>query len=458
MKNFLAFSLLTLSSVSFAQYKCNQSVDAKKVVLFVDANNSPKEVEGAAKAACQRGESFKKIPAAGAHIDARSLTQEISALAKNNVAVSSMIVSGHDGGGSVHGERGGVNKHEIIEALRTGYKEKPQLLKEMKSIFMWGCWSMGPSEVEVWKSELPHIKLAAGFMDMGPLNTTEASHSVLNGLLVKEKALIQESDEKKLKRAIQGIPNINVTLASVYTDAACGDKLYYKTQGDSDDALHNLENPLFSNGTHFVDFDTNFSCKGMAKQIEEKRTLLIKYFYGKLPLPKDGPNSPIRSIYAFIRNTAKCHTQNHILNGDRVFLLRFYEEVKENFGKTFDSEITLANKEYVALNKILKDAPNDENTKAFRQYLNKNQDKYFNPRYPNMKSKSRKDILEMISYLDGMVKQPFALDPKNAKNFAALKKMRNAMDKYLFQLNTQCMDFMEWHEVQSSAPRAHCPI
>lgn len=471
MKSFFAVLLLSCSSLSFAEFKCNKSVDPKKIVLFVDTNNSPKEIEGAAKAACERGNAFRKFPdktpaeidklkywQRGELVTPKTLSYELAKLAYQNIAVSSMVVSGHDGGGKVHGEYGGVNKYEVIEGLKKAYKGKAHLLNEMKSVFMWGCWSMGPSEVDVWKKELPNLKLAAGFMDMGPLNTTEASHSVLNGLLVREKKLIAEADTKKLKRAIQGIPNINVTLASVYTDAACGDMLYYQTQGDSDAHYDNEENPLFKSGTHFIDFDENFSCKGMAPQIEKTRKELIKYFYGEKPLPEDKPGSEIREIYSFIRHTAKCHTENHILNADRIFLLRFHKQVKQNFGITFSSEIGAANKEYVALNDLLKKSGNSDEKRAFQAYLKNNSGKYFNPRYENLKGKSRKEILSMVSYLDGMIKQPFAR--AHPANFAALKKMRNAMDTYLFQLHPKCMDFMRWHEVLpygNPAP-ATCPI
>lgn len=470
MKSFVALFLLGFSSLSFAEFKCNKSVDPKKVVLFVDTNDSPKEIEGAAKAACERGETFRKFPhESKAEIEkyawdkkqelvtAKSLHKELAELAKQNIAVTSMVVSGHDGGGKVHGDLGGVNKYDVIEGMKKAYKGKQHLLNEMKSVFMWGCWSMGPSEVDVWKKELPNLKLTAGFMDMGPLNTTEASHSVLNGLLVREKQLVAEADAKKLKRAIQGIPNINVTLASVYTDAACGDMLYYQTQGDSDAHYDNEENPLFKSGTHFIDFDENFSCKGMAAQIEKTRKDLIKYFYGDKPLPEDKPGSEIREIYSFLRHTAKCHKANHILNADRIFLLRFYEQVKENFGMRFHSEIGAANKEYVAINDLLKKAGNSDEKKAFQAYLKQNSSKYFNPRFENLKGKSRKEILSMISYLDGMVKQPFAKE--HPKNFAALKTMRNAMDTYLFQLNPKCMDFMRWHEVYpGNVPDTKCPI
>jgi len=159
----LLISLLALVSYpkAFASCSCTSKVDSTKVVVFVDTNNSPADIKGAAKAACVRGEAFLKIPSTGNYIDEASLTKELSFLANNNRSVVSMVVSGHNGGSSVHGTVDGVDKFEIINSLKTAYKKKPDLLSDMKSIFMWGCWSMGP------------------------LNTTTASHSVLTGLLIR---------------------------------------------------------------------------------------------------------------------------------------------------------------------------------------------------------------------------------------------------------------------------------
>ena len=456
MKTLLFTLIATFSFSSWANFVCNKKVDQKKVILFVDANNSPAEIKGAAEAACARGETFEVIPGKGQQVDGEVLKMQLRQYASKNISVSSVIASGHDGGGTIHGVQGGVDKYEIIAALKESYKTKPHLLNDMKSIYMWGCWTMGPSEVEVWKDELPNIKLAAGFMDMGPLNTTRAAHSVLKDMLIKEKSLVEESDKQKLKRAISGITDINQTLAAVYTDAICGDMYYYRTQGDHQEG-NQSDNPLFTRGTHYVEFDKSFDCKTMAAEIEQKRVELIKYFYGTLPLPEDKPGSPIRGIYSFMRHASKCIKPNHILNPDRVFLLRFYEAVKENFANTFHEQIGKANIEYVGINNILKELPNGDQKSALTKYINSNSKKYFNPRKENLKSKSRKEIKDMISYLDGLTKQEVFRTPKYSGKVKVLKDLKNSMETYLYQLNPRCMDFMEWHEViPNYSPRTSC--
>ena len=459
MKKLKPLIILTALVTASAYGDCNKSVNPKKVVLFVDTNTSPAEIADARKAACERGETFKVIPEVGQKVNAGILQTELSKLAASKIAVSSMVVSGHNGGGSVHGtgtgNRGNLNKTEIVDALKTAYKNQPNLLAEFKSVFMWGCWSMGPSEVDYWRRELPSLKMASGFIDKGPLNTTEATHTVLRDLLIKEKKITQEADQKKLKRIIASVEHINQTYAAVYTDALCGDMYYYNTKGSSAGVYEtrNRDDENFTAGTHYVDFNKSFDCKSAQPNIEKYRKELIPYFYGKKPLPPNDDKSPVLKIYSYIRSHAHCLKKNHVMNGDRIGMLRFFEEIKQNFATTFADEITYANMEISEMHKM---TAKDDDLKA---YYDANRKKYFNPRAEVLKTKSRKDIMEMISYLDGLVKMPIFKKDKYVNKVDQLKKLKNAMENYLFQLNPNCMNFLEWHEHTPGVRKSrNCPI
>lgn len=456
---FLILPLLSffLAVESFG-YTCPTKVNAAKVVVFVDTNNSPAEIKGAEKAACTRGEAFLKIPSSGGNVDQATLTKELSLLASKNRSVVSMIVSGHNGGGSVHGTQGGVDKYEVIGSLKKAYEKKPDLLADMKSVYMWGCWSMGPAEVEVWRKEIPSIKLASGFMDMGPLNTTTASHTVLSGLLIKEKSLIEEADQKKLKKAISSIEHINMTYASVYTEALCGNMYYYNTDGNASDN-NSPDNPLYSSGNHYLEFDENFNCDSMKAQIESARKEMIPYFYGRKELPKDGPDSPIRKTYSFLRKAEGCIKENHILNPDRVMLLRFFDEVKENFANVFADITTDSVNEFNSLKDLFKIKPKDPDMLAAYTYFHSGKAKFFATNKETLKTKGRKEINEMISFLDGLTKQKAAKNPNFSAKIKNLKRLKKAMSTYLFNMNPECMNFLEWHEVEPDyPPYAGCPV
>lgn len=90
-KYLILVALLCYSVQSFA---CNRSIDNQSVILFVDANNSPREIESARSAACERGENLVVV-------DPDDYEVRVNQLARSGVAITSLIASGHDGGGKL---------------------------------------------------------------------------------------------------------------------------------------------------------------------------------------------------------------------------------------------------------------------------------------------------------------------------------------------------------------------
>lgn len=491
---------LFIFSTAYA-YTCNRTVDSKKVVVFVDLNFSISESEAASRAACERGESFKIIPTYDKAVIAERTTlekqyekfwkdcpngqgtnstcktkgidldkkidvhnkkmetyavnkgkfqTELSNLAKANKAVTSMTVSGHDGGGSVHGTLGGLDKTEIIASFKTAYKSKPQLANQFQSVFMWGCWTAGPSEVSYWRDNLPQLKMVGGFFDMGPLNTTEASRDVLHDLLVKEKNICDSSDKNAVKRMIASVDNINDTYAAVYAENNCGKNYYYyNTKGVED-----TENPHFKAGNHFVEFDKTFDCKMMKEEIDQKRIAYEKYYYGNKPIPTNTTTSELRQIYSFVRSNSQCLKESDRLNGDRILATIFFEDVKKNFASTFADTIKEANKEFKMWNKFLESyKPKGKDMLDFKNLFNSKKAKYFEPNMENLKTKNKMEIRGMISFLDGLANSKIVATNKDVKNKTDdLRKLKKLMEKYLYQMDPQCMDVLEWHEYKPNRP------
>lgn len=89
-------------------------------ILFIDLNNSPKEIEAAKKAAYARGEkvivltSSKKTP----FIDDKNISSLLTDLKKKNVKLSSVVISGHDGNGEFHGAFGRVSEPALERAFK----------------------------------------------------------------------------------------------------------------------------------------------------------------------------------------------------------------------------------------------------------------------------------------------------------------------------------------------------
>lgn len=297
--------------------------------------------------------------------------------------------------------------------------------------------------------------MLGGFFDMAPLAATSASHTVLHDLLVKEKSITEQSDKNKIKNLIAGVENINQTYAAVYAESNCGkDLYYYNTKGQNE-----TQNPNFTAGNHFVDFNKTFDCKTMAAEIEKNRLEFMKYYNGTLPIPTNTTTSPLRSIYAFVRSSSQCIPGNSLLNGDRILMMVFSDAVKENFAEVFGDVTKKADSEFKFLDAFLgKYNPKGAPMKQLKDYLAKNKNKYFSPTADVLKTKDRKQIKEMISFLDGLVKQPVFLNDKNfAKKAENLKKLEFDMETYLYQMDPSCMDALEWHEHEPGhKPHTYC--
>ena len=279
-KTIFCFAPLLLSASALAGYICPHPVDQKQIVFMIAGNGNPAEIESAAKAACERGEGFESFPSEdlvnslnqrdavlkakwnsyknrcyqltnlrcqteySSLADAQNsldndsteictketITDKFKGFSEKGTTLTSIVVSAHDGGGNVHGNfLPHIGKMEIIGALKDAYKDKPELLNKLSSVFMWGCWTMGPSEIQDWKNQLPDLKMMSGFFDMAPLGNMPASQTVLHDLLSDEKNIEDASDKEKLKGLIAKATNINQTYASVYVQNQCGNNYYYTT-------------------------------------------------------------------------------------------------------------------------------------------------------------------------------------------------------------------------------------
>jgi hypothetical protein len=344
------------------------------------------------------------------------------------------VVSGHDGSGSFHGDllNDLFDKSSMISMLKTTFKDKPNLLSQFNSVLMWGCWAMGPTEVGQWRTAFPNLKLAAGFYDMAPLAATDASPGLMQDFLIQEKKIISIADENKLKKELEKLNYINQTFASAYVNGQCSNNMYYYNV----DGRRHIE----PGGTHFVDFDESFTCKGKNNQFNEHLAVTLKYYNGSIPIPTNKSDNPIRSAYSFMRTNKRCFTENnHVLNPDRLLMLNFQEDVNQNFEKVYEPEIKSAKVDFQKISNFLNSSldSNDPKKNQQRSVFNELKDKLF---FDDFKSKNRAQIRAMISSIESMKK---TFDTSSLKGLADLERK---MEIYLYQLNPNCMNSLQWHE------------
>ncbi len=450
----MKFLFLTLLFSTLAHaYNCPHSVNPNKIVYFVDTRNSTHEVNSAQIAACERGEAFMRMVPP---INKKTFKSNLSGLAHSNHAISSIIISGHDGGGRIHNDEGdGLDKYEAITAIKEAYAGKPALLSQLHSAFLWGCWTNGPAEVGIWRSELPSLKMISGFIDMAPINTAEASHTVLEGLLRREHEIENSTNIANLRRAISSVENINVTYASVYAEA-CGENMYYYNKAES----YYSDDPNMRGGTHFTSFDRAFRCESISElEKTNLRQRIMSYYLGNTQIPTDTTNGDLRSLYMFARNNSRCLVGDNMFNADRLLMLTFYPEVKKNFSATFSTDIDAGVRDF---NALLADASSNgvnafmlPGNHALARIINSGKANFFPPKGSTLDGKDRRQIRAMVVYLNSITSNRAMQGTLLKDRLPAILKLQQRMEIYLYQMNPNCMDFLQWHEYQPGRRAAH---
>ena len=376
----MKFFALAVLLISYQSYACSNKIDESKIMLFVDANYSDLEIETASKAACQRGEKIlvvpknykehtaeiKKAEAIVSRIDScksncdalraeyrqvRSqietmrtkegsindlIDKELADIQKKKGKVTNFIISGHDGGGHFGGYKGNITR-DSIQKLMNKYKD----INDVSTLMLLGCYTGVQKEILNWKETFPKVKMIGGYDGSAPLSDRPLGHQYLGDLLVKEKSLLAQANEKMLnqfvKTSIRGLGSMHT---AVYVELPC-------------DCKEDEINPFYYGSTSKRNFSA-FKAGQCAKdepKIKELYEKFTKFFTGEIEPPKNPSDPAIKTLYDEARSLEHCIDVLAIPNFvNSLFNLRFYEAVKENFSNFYKKELKTAELEISKLN------------------------------------------------------------------------------------------------------------
>ncbi|WP_408097839.1 hypothetical protein ACJVC5_02685 [Peredibacter sp. HCB2-198] len=397
MKKLVPVATLLLSIGAHAQ--CNKKVDPNKVILFIDTNNSELEIATTEKAACERGERLVVVPknykdyikhtnamisvskkyekctkekkdCSALQAEGQRIDKELQALKRSNKSIKkqtkealdeikaaggklqNLTISGHDGGGHFGGYKGDFGRYELGEMMKD-YKD----INEVNSVLLLGCYTGVPKEVIEWKHIFPDIKIIAGYDGSAPLSDKPAGHQYISDILLKEKSLLKNAEQKKLqtyaKQNIQGLTQMNAAMYLYCSDGTKEGEFYYGSQKE---------------GKAFRPFDIK-ECENKRTEIEALITKVNQYYSGELEIPKNTASGELRQIYNEARRIEHCGEILQMdLNLNSVFNLLFYEGTKQNFANYYKDDLAEAEK-------LLADLKFEDIEKGFNkslEQLNKN--------------------------------------------------------------------------------------
>ena len=375
MKRLILFLIVALPVVGHAQ--CNKTVDSKKVILFIDTNNSEPEIATAQKAACARGERIVIVPknyldygkytkaveetnkavmscTSNCEAAERKATEAYKNLEKfkssqkatkdatkealdelksQNAKLQTFMISGHDGGGSFGGSKGHFSRHELSEMMKD-YSD----INEVKSLMLLGCYTGVQKEVIEWKNIFPDAKLIAGYDGSAPLSDKPLGHQYISEILLKEPQLLAQADQAKLQAyARANIKSLFQMNTAMYLNCGPGEgqEFYYASKAEK---------------KQFSPYDIN-ACLKKGAEIDELQIQVSKFESGEVEPPKDTARGELRELYNKARALEHCvEILGRGPNVNNVFNLLFYDGVKKSFASFYDSDLTEAQKAIAAIN------------------------------------------------------------------------------------------------------------
>lgn len=378
MKKLIPVATLLVSFGAHAQ--CNKKIDPSKVMLFIDTNNSELEIATTEKAACERGQKLVVVPknykeyiqlttasslatkkmekcikaqqqCADTEKQLNDLNRKIGEMNANNKSIrqqteealkeikasngklQNVSISGHDGGGHFGGFKGGFGRHEFSELMRQ-YGD----INEVSSLLLLGCYTGVPKEVIEWKHIFPGVKIIAGYDGSAPLSDKPHGHQYISDVLLKEKKLLENAEQKKLqsyaKQNVQGLIHMNAAMYLDCNDGTKGAEFYFGSQKE---------------GKAFRPFDIK-ECEAKMPEIEALNAKVEQFYSGEMEPPKDTATGALRGLYNEARRIEHCgEIMERPININALFNMLFNEGVKKNFANFYKDDLAEAEKIFASI-------------------------------------------------------------------------------------------------------------
>lgn len=156
---------------------------ARADVLFIDLNNSPKEVE-ACRAGAQEAYDGDQVitvgPSSGdsGNVTMSKIRAKVQEAQENGVVFDSIVVSGEDGSGHFFGSHGdffAVQFRDLVKEIN-----RNQGRTQVRTTALWGCYPTSKHGCETfWLKPNKSINMAVGFAVQGPNQNRPVNHQLM---------------------------------------------------------------------------------------------------------------------------------------------------------------------------------------------------------------------------------------------------------------------------------------
>jgi len=307
-------------------------------ILFLNFNRNTSAVKAAQRAARTRGERLIVLPPSPRPRDYKlnpdQLTSELENIRRQHIVISSVVFSGHDGGGFFSGHDGTIESFQVNRIMR----DFPDIAASVKTLVLRGCYSATLNQVQEgssWRQAFPNLHLIAGWEGRAPSSERQSSKEYVEDILTLAPQLVAAADATQVTRLYRQIGLYDTTHNAAWI-RTCQDSFYMR----SEDAAHNRDPFSFS--------DMSSLCSSKRSEFEEKKQIIESYFYAVDDAHQNPPSntssSELRSAYSMLRQWEHCLKPEYLgaladspmLNPDMIIRLIFFKNVAGNFARLMD--------------------------------------------------------------------------------------------------------------------------
>lgn len=335
---------------------------------------------------------------------------------------STVVVSGHNGTGSISGALGSVSDELLASAF-----DEAGLKDDIRSLHLWGCYTTSPGSVLMnWKPKFPNVNFISGYDLQAPLNDKPAGWQYLKSVIEREPELHRIADAKKLQAALRKLPGALQVNAAITN---CG---------------------LYANPREAYDFeDYKEQCRKYKTDLEKRAPQFECYLQATSDACADTPVNTnagvIREYYGILQKTDPCQEISPDVtfgshNRDQALRLLFNRAVMGNFARMHGQVLNETDEILAAMG-----APKEL-------------------RFADIDKLSRKEALARIDqllvfarvHLPDLSLEPekFEIKDETTARAAVLLRTHGALTKIAAQLNPRCVPY-SWHE-SGSVDSSNC--
>jgi hypothetical protein len=402
-------------------------------ILMLDFNGNNSTIAAAREAAKLRGEKVIVIPKHGKKLKQISFKNEIARLKKNGTSVSSIIFSGHDGGGHFSGKNGNMSKSDVKNVM----SQFPEMAKGVDSLILRGCYTATPGEAmalenDSWNGIFPELKMIAGYIGSAPSSEKDFSKSFIEEILNLESKIYMESSAKNVEKMFENISYSEKTTNSIAYRSCNNNEYRY--------IARNLQNK----GVGAMSQD---EIKKMCnkKEINSQLSIVNKYYdaveKGYRNPPKEHHNTPLREAYTYLNSILHCKDIIDIHfypTLQQIIKLIYFDYIKSNFNYHYGDKLIKANKAIKKYN-----LENDPDLKTI-----------------DINTASRAQIKEFIHSLHSIVpadildkdKYTYSYEHKDDDDFKAIIQIREIASQTLDDLIPTAVPF-DWVSSKKSSEK-----